>query len=289
MNDKRVLTAKECADRITAMRGMFRERHKLLAALFPENGDTLVARACAVACGLVNTDALNTANVASMGERVIAAHHLGLEIGDQAYLVPYKGDVQLIVGPRGLIALAYRSGFVRSIYATSVFHADVEARLFSYNLATREVDHQKAPSGRRGGADGKPARAEALIDYAYCVIETTTGGIVLEVLTREDIAYYRSFSKASRGPWFDNYEGMCRKTVIKRGLEFVPRSPLLAAALKETETGGYEIPEEMWQQAKLRASGGREEEVQEKVIVGANGAAMSSSEEARSREPGEDG
>jgi recombinational DNA repair protein RecT len=88
---------------------------------------------------------------------------------------------------------------------------------------------------------------------------------VLEVLTAEDLAYYRGFSKASSGPWFDNYEGMCRKTVLKRGLEFVPRSPLLVASLRETETGGYEIPEDMWEAAKLKASGVVSEQVLEQV------------------------
>lgn len=237
------------AQRIAEARRIFGERRKLLAALFPTNGDALVARACAVACVQVNADALMNAAVDMICERVIACHHLGLEVGDQAYLVPYKGQTNLIIGPRGLIALAYRSGFVKSVYATSVFRADVEAGLFKYNLATGEIQHEKAQINRRTG--GRP---EELIAYTYCVIDTTTGGRVLDVLTAEDLGYYRSFSKATKGPWIDNYEGMCRKTAIKRGLEFVPRSPLMAAALKETDEGGYEIPDDMWEQAKEHAA-----------------------------------
>lgn len=246
---------RHCDARVRKVRAIFADRRKLLGALFPENGDTLVARACAVACAHVNSTALRNAHPEAVAERVIAAHHLGLEIGDQAYLVPFKGEVQLIVGPRGLIALAYRSGFVRSMYATSVFAADVDAGLFKYNLARGEISHEKAPTGRRGG------RPQDLITHAYCVGETTTAGKILEVLTAEDIAFYRGFSKASTGPWFDNYEGMARKTVIKRWSEFVPRSPLLAAALRENEIGGYEIPDDMYEQAKLRASGVVSEQV----------------------------
>lgn len=216
----------------------------------------MVNRACAVACAVVNTSALEKAAVDTVCERVIAAHHLGLEVGDQAYLVPYGGQTNLIIGPRGLIALAYRSGFVKSIYAASVFKADVEANLFSYNLATGEISHEKATSARRTGSN-----PEQLITHTYCLVHTTTGGRFAEVLTAEDLAYYRSFSKAKSGPWIDNFEGMARKTAIKRGLEFVPRSPLMSAALKENEVGGYEIPEEMWEQAKMRAAGHVAEQV----------------------------
>jgi recombination protein RecT len=244
------------AQRVTETRKIFKDRYKLLSALFPTNGETLVARACAVACSVVNTDTLERAAVETVVEKVIACHHLGLEIGDQAYLVPFDGKTNLIIGPRGLIALAYRSGFVRSMHAGIVFRADVEAKLFSYNMGTGAISHEKATSGRRVG--GRP---EELITHAYCVVDTTTGGRYAEVLTAEDIAYYRGFSKAKKGPWYDNYEGMCRKTVIKRSTEYVPRSPLMAAALKENEVGGYEIPEEMWEQAKLRATGSVSEQV----------------------------
>jgi recombinational DNA repair protein RecT len=84
---------------------------------------------------------------------------------------------------------------------------------------------------------------------------------MIKVLTSEEIGYYRGFSKAKSGPWIDNYPGMARKTAIKRAAALVPGSPLMAAALKENEVGGYEIPEEMWEQAKQRATGGVSEQV----------------------------
>lgn len=270
------------AQRVGEIRAIFKERYKLLAALFPEHGDTLVARACAVACAHVNSPALSRANPIAVAERVIGAHHLGVEIGDQAYLVPFKGDVQLIIGPRGLIALAYRSGFVKKLYASAVFKADVDAGMFHYNLATGEVMHEKAPRGRRTG--GRP---EELIQYAYSVGETTMGGTIAEVLTAEDIGFYRSFSKATSGPWFDNFEGMCRKTTIKRWMEFVPRSPLMAAALRETSEGGYEIPDEMWEMAKQRSGGQVSEQVPEHVPAAAREPNGHTGHQAR--DPGQEG
>ncbi len=230
------------------IKAVFRSQARHLAALFPKDGDTMVARACAMAVcaardidkksGLTKLDKIAPELIA---EKVIACHHLGLEIGDHASLVPYGTDLQLIIGPRGLIALMYRSGFVKSVEARSVFEGDE----FDYELGSKKfIHHKKATNGRR----------DARISYAYFLAETTTGGAVQDVLTVEDIEFYRGFSKAPSGPWFDNFEGMCRKTAIRRGAEFIPRSPLLSAALREDESGGYEIPDEIMAAVRTRTS-----------------------------------
>lgn len=268
------------------MKRIFRERYKLLAALFPTNGEVLVNRACAVACSVVNTEALEKAAVDTIVEKVIACHHLGLEIGDQAYLVPFKGQTNLIVGPRGIVALMYRSGFVRAVTNDVVYRADTEPGAggsFSYNQATNDISHVKATRGRYAG--GSP---EQLITHSYAVIDTTTGGRCVKVLTAEDIAYYRAFSKANRGPWFDNYPGMARKTALKRVSEGIPRSPLMAAALKENEVGGYEIPDEMWEAAKQRAEGRAVEQVPADLMPEQTDAQRAAAVD-QAREPGSDG
>lgn len=218
------------------IRAIFRSQARHLAALFPADGETMVARACSMALTAAKTV---KASPESIAETALACLHLGLEFGDQAYAVPHGGRAGLIVGPRGLIALAYRSGFVKSIEARSVFAGD----FFEYELGDRPfIKHRKATQGRR---PERKDQIQARITHTYVVIETTTEGIIREVLTAEDIAFYRGFSKATNGPWFDNFEGMARKTAIKRGLEFVPRSPLLAAALRENDEGGVQIPEEI--------------------------------------------
>ena len=233
----------EAEQRVTEV---FKRQARLLAALFPRDGETMVNRAIAVARVSVRDPRLSKVAPEIVAERVIACHQLGLEIGDQAYLVPYKQDAQLIIGPRGLVTLMYRSGFVKSVVAQTVCEADVAEGLFDYDLGDAPyIKHKKSLDSR--GRDG--------VLYAYCIVETTTEGKIRNVLTWEDIEGYRAFSKADTGPWFDNWKGMARKTVIKRTAEFVPRSPLLSAALKETELGGYEIPEEVWEQARGREVG----------------------------------
>jgi recombination protein RecT len=212
------------------IKAIFRDQAKQLAGLFPKDGMTLVARACSAAIMASRAPALRGASPEGIAEKVIAAHHLGVEIGD-AYLVPFKGDVQLILGPRALIALMYRSGFVKSVEARAVFEGDD----FEYELGDEpRVRHVKGAE-RRAGA----------IVAGYAIVHTSTGGVVREVLTRDDIEYYRSFSQAKSGPWFDNFEGMVRKTLIHRIAEFIPRSPLLSAALTQNAEGGIEVSDEI--------------------------------------------
>lgn len=257
------------AAREAKIRQLFTEQKRLLVQLFPKDGETLVARA--VSSAIMASRTLPLSIPADLiAEKVIAAHHMGVEIGPEAYLVPYGGDeersgpsLQLILGPRALIALMYRSGFVKSVEARAVFDGDI----FEYELGdTPRIRHVKAESGRRDGA----------IVAAYFIAHTTTGGIVREVLTREDIDFYRSFSKAKKGPWYDNFEGMVRKTAIHRGAEFIPRSPLMSAALRQNEQGGIEVSDEIL--AMLRAKPEAEVLVPETVTVG-----------AAAREPGEEG
>lgn len=220
------------------IREVFKEQYRLLAKLFPKDGDTMVNRACAAAVVASRTPNKKTGRpllervpAESIAEKVIAAHHMGVEIGD-SYLVPYGTDLQLIIGPRSLISLMYRSGFVKSVEVGVVFDGDV----WEYELGDQpRIRHVKRESGRY----------ESTVIAAYFIAHTTTGGIVREVLTREDINYYRAFSKAEAGPWFDNFPGMVRKTAIHRGAEYIPRSPLLSAALMQNEHGGIEVPEEI--------------------------------------------
>ena len=235
----------ERADRITHI---FRARYRELAGLFPRDGETMVNRARLTAVQ-VSMGMGQNVTAESIAEAAIACHHLGLEVGDQAYIYPYGPTAKLTVGPRGLIALASRSGEVKSIKACSVFKGDD----FVYDLGDDSIHHVKALSGRR------PAKVhpEYLITHTWAKIITRQDGPILEVLTAEDIAFYRSFSKATSGPWFDNYEGMCRKTALKRVLEYVPRSPLLAAALREQEDSTYEIPEEIMEAMRSRQANGK--------------------------------
>ena len=60
---------------------------------------------------------------ASLMSAIVKASQLGLEVGSamgHAYLVPYKTEATLIIGYRGMLALARRSGEIQSITARVV-------------------------------------------------------------------------------------------------------------------------------------------------------------------------
>lgn len=169
-------------------------------------------------------------DVESTIDAVVAMAQLGLEAGtEQAYLVPYKGKVQAIVGPRGYVDLALRHPKMRTCVARVVLAGDE----FDYDLGTSRITHKKGVH-----ATAQKERA-ASVEYAWARYVTTNGGEEIEVLTREDIEFYRSFSQAKFGPWIDNYEGMARKTVLKRLLSYAPRDTFMSLALNEDGEGAY--------------------------------------------------
>lgn len=225
---------------------LFVSRRRELEALFPNDSKAIVARLSAIAVmqyRRLAESAKDPIDIRSLVDSVTHAAQLGLEIvGDQAYLVPYKGKIQLIVGPGGLITLGHREGI--AAVAHEVFHGDE----FDYDLGRDWVHHKKATSGRRPPNpkdSGYNAELVHRITHVWAKIKRAPMRAgdqpleTLEVLTAEDIAFYRSFSKASTGPWFDNYAGMCRKTGLKRVFAFAPKGYILSVALEEDDHGAF--------------------------------------------------
>src|SRR5690625_2556241 len=78
------------------------------------------------------TPELRQADVGSLLGGVMQAAQLGLEPGllGQCYLLPYKNnrkgitEVKFIIGYKGMIDLARRSGHIQSIYAHAVYEND---------------------------------------------------------------------------------------------------------------------------------------------------------------------
>jgi phage RecT family recombinase len=220
---------------------LFVDRRKELEALFPVDGKAIVNRMASVAVSQfrkLQAMSKYPVDIPSLVDSITHAAQLGIEIiGDQAYLVPYKGKIQLIVGPGGLITLGHREGIAAS--ARCVFRGDD----FDYDLGTDWVHHKKAPVERRKSSDPWD---DIIFAWAKIKRAPISPGAqpaeTLEVLTKEDLAYYRSFSKADNGPWYDNPEGMCRKTALKRVFAFAPKSYILSSALQEDDHGAFVPP-----------------------------------------------
>ena len=189
-----------------------------------------------------NNPALLDCTPESLISACMTAAQLGLEpdgILGHAYLVPFKNsrfnrtDAQFQVGYKGLIALARRSGEVRSIAA----HVVCEQDYFDYAYGLEEKLEHKPAIGERG----KPIAA-----YAVAIFKD--GGHAFEVMSEADIEKIRHKSKAGDkdgkpiGIWAEHTGEMWRKTVIRRLAKYLPLSVEFqrAAAMDEAIDLGYD-------------------------------------------------
>ncbi len=157
-------------------------------------------------------------NIQSLLAAVMQCAQLGLEPGmlGHAYLVPFwdnkanTRNVQFIIGYRGMIDLARRSGNIQSITAHTV-HSRDEFQ-FEYGLNENLVH--------------KPALEDRGAPYCwYAVAKFKDGGHQILVMTQEDIERVRARSKAKdSGPWKTDYEEMAKKTVIRAMFKYLPVS-----------------------------------------------------------------
>lgn len=149
---------------------------------------------------------------------VIQCAQLGLEPGNalgHAYLLPYGKDVQLIIGYRGMIDLARRSGQIVSIDARAVYEGDrFECRLGLDPHIEHEPDWSN-PNRTQGDK----------LQFVYAVAKLKDGGIQFDVMSRAEIEAIRARSKAGNGgPWKSDYQAMALKTVVRRLFKFLPVS-----------------------------------------------------------------
>lgn len=139
---------------------------------------------------------------------------LGLEPGSalgQAYLVPYGNQCQLILGYRGMIDLARRSGQVLSLNAYAVREGDE----FNYQLGLHPDIHH-VPSCE---AD----RVKKPITFVYAVATLRGGGYQFEVMSRAEVEAVKAKAK-SKNIWNNYFEEMAKKTVIRRLFKYLPVS-----------------------------------------------------------------
>jgi len=146
---------------------------------------------------------------------IVQSAQLGLDpsgITGEAYLVPYKDTCTFIIGYRGLLKLARRSGKIKEAAAHVVHEKDFFE--YQYGLDSKLV--------HKPSTDADPGR----ITYAYAYAKFTDGGQAFEVMTREQVDGIKSQSKAgSNGPWVTHFDEMARKTAFRRLAKWLPLEP----------------------------------------------------------------
>ncbi|MGI2027754.1 recombination protein RecT [Endozoicomonas acroporae] len=182
------------------------------------------------------TPKLRECSQASLLGAVIQSAQLGLEPGSalgHCYLIPFFNrklgglECQFMLGYRGMLALARRSGAIVNIDARVVFAADEFDLL--YGTETRVI-HKPRLNGDRGGVLG-----------VYAVAQLQGGGSQVEYMTVEEIMKVRDSSKAKNdGPWQTHFEEMAKKTVVRRLFKYLPVSieALTAVGLDERADAG---------------------------------------------------
>lgn len=187
---------------------------------------------------LRNTPKLLECTQESFLGAIVQASQLGLEPGNSlgsAYLIPfdknYKDDkgnwhkekqCQLLIGYRGYIELARRSGQIESISARCVY----------------EGEHFECDFGIKEKLEHCPNLDSDVGEFrlAYAIARFKGGGYQVALMTKRQIEKIRKESKAAKSsysPWNnpDHYPEMCKKTVIRRLCKYLPLSPELSQAV----------------------------------------------------------
>lgn len=190
-----------------------------------------------IALSAINTTPkLTECSPATILSCVMKCSALGLEPSavdglGRAYILPYRSkngmQAQLILGYKGMIALARRSGEIKDISARAVYEGDTFEYEFGLNENLRHI-----PSARKHDDSEKPT-------HVYMTAHFKDGGHYIDVMTLEEVEAIRKRSKASNnGPWVTDYEAMAKKTVIRRAFPYLPVSIEAQNAAASDETSG---------------------------------------------------
>lgn len=181
------------------------------------------------------TPALAKCDVASLVGAIGQCAQMGLEpntVLGHAYLVPFKtkrkdasgaerwvNSVQVIIGYKGLIDLARRSGQIVSIASHEVCEADHFELVYGID---EKLVHTPA-MGERGDVIG-----------FYAVAKLKDGGYAFEFMTARQVQQIRDnsqgwqqavkYGKQATHPWSAYFVEMGRKTVIRRLAKYLPLS-----------------------------------------------------------------
>ena len=153
----------------------------------------------------------------------------------RAYILPfYNGkarrmEATFILGYKGIIDLARRSGQLVSIHAQAVYEGDT-------------FDYWEDEAGQHFSfrPNRNAVHAQQTLTDVYMTATLKGGGKVFEHMTKEEVDAIRNRSKAAnKGPWKTDYEAMALKTVIRRAARYLPMSVVQEAVAADETTPDY--------------------------------------------------
>lgn len=170
---------------------------------------------------LRNSPRLAEVEVSSLLGALMTCAQLGLRPGigalGHAYIIPFKGQAQFILGYQGMIELANRSGEIANIVARTVYTNDVFR--ISYGIDDVLL-HEPVMDGERGEVRGY-----------YAVFKRSNGGYGFEYMTKREVEIHRDKFALQKdrngnikGPWVQHFDAMALKTVVRKLFTWMPRS-----------------------------------------------------------------
>lgn len=134
--------------------------------------------------------------------------------GREGALVPYKREVQWIPMVGGILKKIRNSGQLKSMTTKCVIEGDQ----FDYRISHEGEQLLHVPQWNADPDEGN-------IIAAYCIARTKDDATYILVMSKQQIEKVRAMSRAKKfGPWFEWYDQMAEKTVIRRLSKRLPIS-----------------------------------------------------------------
>lgn len=174
--------------------------------------------ACCMKCSVLG---LEPSNVDGLGKAYI------LPYGNKNYATG-KREATFILGYKGMLELARRSGEMKSINVTPVFADDGISLM---------MDDAGQPYLHSDGINLDADHSDGKLKFVFLNAEFTNGGHYRTYMTRAEIDKVKSRSNAGdRGPWKTDYVAMARKTIVRRSFPYLPVSTQAQEAAASDET-----------------------------------------------------
>lgn len=154
------------------------------------------------------------------------------------YLIPFRNghngtyELQFILGYRGMMTLARRSGLITTIDANVVRDGDV----FEWEYGLVPVFRHKPI-----GDQSKP------VTHAWALARFRDGGHQLSVMTLGELEAIRNRSRArDSGPWKSDTAEMQKKTVLRRLCKYLPLDVQAAELIDAADRAefGFDLPDQ---------------------------------------------
>lgn len=179
---------------------------------------------------------------AQIKQGLLRGAYLGLDaLNNEMYLVPYGTTLNFMPSYKGMAKMAqkYSTREIKTIYAKVVRAGDEFEEIIDHGEPS--INFKALPFNN----------AEPIGVFAVC--QYADGGIVYEVMNKEDVEKCRKSSKAKNSPaWSQFWTEMAKKTVLRRLCKSLPID--MDAKASEAFDSGLEIETDAKELAKNEIS-----------------------------------